>query len=156
MLDRKNEEMNENWDEEKKMDQTIQQLKINDVDQTTVLGMTTNVYWAHHAMRCEVRIVFKNDAMRCDAKNLYRSQISQPDTHRKALGEIYQIYIPLHLSDLKNSANFRRKFWWHFHEFQAKSLKFCNSRADFCWKGIKFIGISQISSKYRKKNHWLF
>ena len=69
---------------------------------------------------------------------LHRSQILQVNTRLKALGEIYKIYIPLHLSDLKNSANFRRKFWWHFHEFQAKSLKFCNFRADFCWKCIKF------------------
>ena len=42
---------------------------------------------------------------------LYRSQFLQVNTRLKALGEIYKIYIPLHLSDLKNSANFRRKFW---------------------------------------------
>ena len=41
---------------------------------------------------------------------LYRSRFLQVNTRLKALGEIYKIYIPLHLSDLNNSANFRRKF----------------------------------------------
>jgi hypothetical protein len=35
----------------------------------------------------------------------------KPNTRWKALNEIYQIYIPLHLSGLKKSAIFRRNFW---------------------------------------------
>ena len=35
---------------------------------------------------------------------LYRRQILQVNTRLKALGEIYKIYIPLHLSDLNKSA----------------------------------------------------
>ena len=43
-------------------------------------------------------------------------------TLAKALDKIYQIYIPLHLSDLQNSTHFRHESVYFFHYFNCKRL----------------------------------
>ena len=61
---------------------------------------------------------------------LYRSQCLQINTRLKALGEIYKIYIPLHLSDLKNIATCVKTFAAFFQNFVCRFvLKF-----DCYWK----------------------
>ena len=61
---------------------------------------------------------------------LYRSQFLQVNTRLQALSEIYKIYIPLHLSDLNNSANVRHEILCFLRTFftvsPAKSAICCN------------------------------
>ena len=60
----------------------------------TCKGHWNNFWWAH--------------------PRLYRSRSSQLNIQWKAIDEIYQIYIPLHfsnLSDLKNSADVHHECW---------------------------------------------
>ena len=45
---------------------------------------------------------------------LYRRQILQQNIRRKALDEIYKIYMLLHRSDLKIFVKFFRICWQHF------------------------------------------
>ena len=51
----------------------------------------------------------------------------------EALDEIYQMFIPLHLSDLNNSENFRHEFWRVLTNFQTASSKFAIFVTKFCW-----------------------
>ena len=62
----------------------------------------------------------------------------------KTLDEICQIYIPLQLSDLKDSANSRHEFFWYFHNFFKKiaSLFLQFSSRSFL-ELAKFVGISR-------------
>ena len=48
---------------------------------------------------------------------LYRSRFLQANTRWKSFDEIYQIYIPFHLSDLNQSTNLHRECWWFVHLF---------------------------------------
>ena len=57
---------------------------------------------------------------------LYRSQILQVNTRWKALDEIYNIYMPLHRSDLNTSAKCRHRskhLSKHFGAFNIRNAK---------------------------------
>ena len=48
-------------------------------------------------------LLYRTRSRLCSSKQASKkAQISQPNNRWKALDEIYQIYVPLHLSDLKN------------------------------------------------------
>ena len=61
---------------------------------------------------------------------LYRRQILQENTRRKALDEIYKIYMFLHRSDLNSSANFVKRLGV-FKIRYAKKMHFFKFRRDF-------------------------
>ena len=81
---------------------------------------------------------------------LYRSRFLQVNTRWKALDEIYKIYILLHRSDPKNSANNRQHFFanelW-ISDFFIFCVEICIFSSNFWWI---FVRISrQIPEKSR-------
>ena len=62
---------------------------------------------------------------------LYRRQILQENIRRKALYEIYKIYMFLHRSDLNISANFHQTFLAFSKLDMLKSSIFVKFRRDF-------------------------